>query len=488
MLQVQNKYVNYLILTVILIVAVVLRFNYLQFESLWLDELHTMNEADPSLPWSELFNSLMCCDQHPPIFFIVERIMFSLFGHNEYVARIAPALAGVGCVWAMYKLGKEVLNERLGLIAAAITCLNYFNIYYAQEARGYIFLWFFTILSFTYFLRFAKYLKRADSIWYVLSTVLLLYSHYFSLLIIFCQLILFIILWAAEKDNKLKFFKSFFIVELIILIVYVPWLPYLKEMSNIESFWIQKPSQDFYYYYLLEYIGSSNYLMPFINITLIIYCVNVFAQKGKFTEIKKSPLLLSFIFIFISVVITYIVMYVRSIVVVPMMVSRYTVVVLPGLFLAIAYGFYLIKNEFIRYTILGVFLFLAFFDIVYVKEFYEKPKKEQFREMTEYILNKSKSMPILNEMTGWHQNYYLKKLGYEGELLSGDKEAIVDSILSKSSSKYDVDTFAVASAHGDPHIEDYKRAHLDTAYTLVDKAEFLYTWVEIYAKKTEKKQ
>src|SRR6185437_16974622 len=116
-------------LLLILLVAFILRFYKLSYESFWLDELHTMNEADPSIPFSQLFGYLRSADQHPPLFFFLERFIFSIFGRSEFTGRFLPALAGVGAVWAMYLLGKELLHRNLGLIAAAITCVNFFALY-----------------------------------------------------------------------------------------------------------------------------------------------------------------------------------------------------------------------------------------------------------------------------------------------------------------------------------------------------------------------
>src|SRR5688500_17906536 len=119
----------------ILVVAFLMRIYKLTHQSLWLDELHNMNEADPDISWGTMFNYLRSSDQHPPLYFIVERLSFSIFGHTEFVARFISVIAGTVSVWAMYLLGKEFLNKSLGTIVAIITCVNYYNLYYSQEAR-----------------------------------------------------------------------------------------------------------------------------------------------------------------------------------------------------------------------------------------------------------------------------------------------------------------------------------------------------------------
>src|SRR6266849_758649 len=100
-----------LLLVVILIIGAFLRFYRLSLESLWLDELSTMIESDPAWPLSKLITYLKCCDQHPPLFYLCERMVFTLLGRSEWTARLFPALAGVAGIWAMYLFGTELAGK-----------------------------------------------------------------------------------------------------------------------------------------------------------------------------------------------------------------------------------------------------------------------------------------------------------------------------------------------------------------------------------------
>ncbi len=478
----KEKRTTHIILIIIMIIAALLRYKGLKGQSLWLDELHTMNEADPLLPWSSLFHTLKTSDQHPPLFFVLERFCFSIFGYTERGARILPVLAGILSVWGAYLLGKTILNERLGLIAAAITCVNYYSIFYSQEARDYSFLWLFTTLSYAYFLRLYQSLKRSDAIWYIVTTVLLLYSHYFSLMVLGCQFILFLAFWALEKENRKQFFLTFFISAVIIVVAYLPWLPFLKEMGKIKSFWIQLVWEDFYFNYFNEYFGNAPLLYIFLYIFLISYIVNVILTYSEVHYIKKNPIVLSFVFIFISILFSYMIPYLRSFFVVPMLIERYTIIVIPSLITCIAYGVYLIKTPVVRYSLLATFILLSLFDIIFVKEFYIKPHKEQFREVTQ-LLTERPAHPVINELTGWHQSYYIKTMNYKGDMLEGNKNDIVDSILAKSSPRYATDSFWLVSFHGDSDFNPQTQANLDTAFVLAAKYDYIGGWAKLYGRK-----
>lgn len=59
---------NYILLFILLFGAI-LRFYHIDFQSIWLDEIHTMNEANPRTPLSELYNLITNSEQMPPCYF-----------------------------------------------------------------------------------------------------------------------------------------------------------------------------------------------------------------------------------------------------------------------------------------------------------------------------------------------------------------------------------------------------------------------------------
>ena len=150
----------------VLFVAFVLRYWNLNYQSLWLDEVHTMIESDPDTTWEYLYAYLKTIDVHPPLHYLMQKVVFIVFGHTAYVARLFSVVAGTLGVAAIYFLGKEILNKKLGIIVAVITAVNYYALYYSQEARNYIFLFLFATLSFLYLLRLIKRPTRKNSLLY----------------------------------------------------------------------------------------------------------------------------------------------------------------------------------------------------------------------------------------------------------------------------------------------------------------------------------
>jgi uncharacterized membrane protein len=473
-------------LIIILVVAAFLRFLALDKQSLWLDELHTMNEASPALTLKELFFYLSCCDQHPPLYFFAEKLFFIVFGHTSMVARSFSAFLGVGSVWLMYLLGKELAGKRLGLIAAAITCVNYYNIQYSQEARDYIMAFFFSVLSFLFFFRLIKMGERKNIWLYALSTLGVMYSHYYGLFLVAGQFLTVGILWILEKSDRKQLLKTFLISAIIIVVGYLPWLSFLKDMAQIKSFWIGTIDPNFAENFFYGYFGNSGLLKPFLIFTLIYFSIN--AMKVRLPSpvaIRSSTLQLSFITFFFTILVTYAIPYLRSLLVVPMLFDRYTIVVLPAFIVAIAFGFDLIPSNGMRSILITAFLLLSLTDIFIVKKFYTAIRKTQFRELTEYIVKDKKyQFPIVNERTSWQHQYYLDHYQYKGRVLVGKKEDIVDSILSKSSPAYVIPGFWIIGAHGnEAKLAEASKAALDTAYDLVKHNDFYDAWAQLYISK-----
>jgi mannosyltransferase len=470
-----------LMLAGILVVAALLRFWALDGQSLWLDELHTMNEAAPALSFKKLFYYLTCCDQHPPLYFFAEKLLFIVFGHTSLVARTLSALIGVGSVWLMYLLGKELLSKRLGLIAAAITCVNYFNLLYSQEARDYIMAFFFAALSYLFLFRLIKTGSRKNVWPYALSALAVMYSHYYGLFLVTGEFLTAGFFWIMQPSDRKLLFRNFLIAAIIIIIGYLPWLSFLKDMAAINSFWIGPVDPEFVQNFFFAYFDNSGILKPFLILAIIYFCIRAIRFRSTET-LRYSALELSFVGFLITLLTTYGIPYIRSLLVVPMLFDRYTIVILPAIIMVIAMGFDLIESRAIRSALIAAFLVLSLTDILFAKKFYTSIRKTQFRELTEFISSEKKyQYPIINQRTSWQHQYYLNQYHYKGPVLVGQKDALVDSILRKSSPAYDLPGFWIIGAHAnETKITDVTKAALDTAYELVKAKDFYDCWAQLY--------
>ncbi|MDI9633330.1 MAG: glycosyltransferase family 39 protein [Methanolinea sp.] len=154
-----------------------LRFYKLDFNSLWLDEAFTYNAAKGSL--AEIWNTMEVGDFHPPLFHWIEHFMLAL-GNSEFILRLVPAIAGICTIPVFYLVGKELADERVGVIAAALLAFSPFHIYYSQEAYSYsLVLLVFSILLYSY-LRVLRTGERRFYIAVGILSALAFWIHFYT--------------------------------------------------------------------------------------------------------------------------------------------------------------------------------------------------------------------------------------------------------------------------------------------------------------------
>ncbi len=108
------------------------RFINLGGDSLWFDEMLTLNEARQN-PAEVITTSTV----RPPGMYLAEHFVLQIFGDSEYALRLLSALAGAVTIPLMYVIGSELANRRVGLLAALLLSVSPLHIRYSQEARYY---------------------------------------------------------------------------------------------------------------------------------------------------------------------------------------------------------------------------------------------------------------------------------------------------------------------------------------------------------------
>ena len=133
------------ILLVLLLLGAILRFYHLDRSLGGYDENHYLLYFGFS-SLKEIVTSYYCACNH--IFYtILMRLMMLAFGdENEIAIRFPSFLAGVACLWVIYKVALQLCTSlwiaRISLLIAAISPIH---ILYSQSARGYGLAMFFSI-------------------------------------------------------------------------------------------------------------------------------------------------------------------------------------------------------------------------------------------------------------------------------------------------------------------------------------------------------
>jgi mannosyltransferase len=176
-----------------MLLAFAVRLQNLTYHSLWFDEAMSVHWARSSLSRILEVGLNLVEDRLPPLYYISLHFWRLLIGDGEVAVRLPSVLLGTLLVPVVYRLVIDLLGgtygRRVAVLAAALTALNPFLIWYSQEARMYAQAVFLGTLGTWFFLQAAtaalgKKKKRSDwsPYWfgYGLCVVAGLYTHLYT--------------------------------------------------------------------------------------------------------------------------------------------------------------------------------------------------------------------------------------------------------------------------------------------------------------------
>lgn len=364
------------ILVGIVILGLALRFYHLDFNSLWLDEAATYANINSTNIFTVLTN--VYNDHHAPLFFVCVWLVHFI-GSTEFWLRLPSLVAGTGTIFVIYFLGKEVVNEKVGIIAALLLALSPYHIYYSQEARMYAVAVFFVTLAFYLFFKASKSTDNRYWILMWLSCVAAFYTHFYTgfitipLVVGYCLLV--------RKDNpNLKFIgnipKGFkeFVAGGILAIILV--LPILNSFFSQSKFLLDKTIT----------WGLNAWMIPFATLSsfsfqneMIGAIFLLLAGLGFWVTYKKSSYTAWILFVFLFIPFLFSIIMSKSI---PFNV-RYHMYLLPLFLVIISIAIERLTHLSENHTVTIAAVFLIFLcALITLPPYYSQISKEDWRGFT----------------------------------------------------------------------------------------------------------
>lgn len=233
---------NRIWLGIALAVGFLVRVNQLGAQSLWNDEGTSAALARLSLP--AIVNAA-AQDIHPPLYYILLHFWVMLAGTSEFALRFLSVIAGVVLIALTFRLARQFFDEDVALIAAVLSALNPFQVYYAQETRMYIWVALFAAISVWALVRmfrppragehFGPAARRGRTlalVLYLASTLAALYTNYYAFTLLLVENLAFVawLIWAYRaRRPRLGHSIAFWIIaQLVVALAYVPWLLFAR--------------------------------------------------------------------------------------------------------------------------------------------------------------------------------------------------------------------------------------------------------------------
>ena len=396
-----------------------LRFYNLNFDDLWSDEMTSYWLSNPFYSFSETI-SLIFESNLMISFEIILKIFHKLFGYDVHISRYLNAIISVFSIILFFNLlRKNSVNINSILYGTFLLAFNIFHIRYAMELRSYT-LTFFLALMLINLLFEDQYLKKKNSyldyFLIIIISLLMLFSHSFSIIIIFSLNFYILCLWFLKKDDNSDLIKIFF---LNIFIVIFFLLFYLKGISHTPN-WIEQLDISFFTnYFFSNFFGSR--LIGGVYLVVLLYLLT----KSIKQIINKANINLFFlILIFFSYFLPGIYGYIFE----PILINRYIIFVLIPILFLISHLTFESNNNLVKKIFLSLIIMLTFFNHFTentFKQFYTNiyPSKPEIGKTLKFI-NKSNSLNYsvlldgnnklnINNIYENYLNNYTKKLKFD---------------------------------------------------------------------------
>ena len=230
----------WILILVVLAIAAETRFLGITDRSLWFDEAFSVSVARFDLP--HIVQFVQIGDTHPPFYYALLSGWVRLFGTSELGVRSLSALLGVLTVLLLYAFASRLVDREVAVAAAALAASSAFAAHAGQEARMYPLLGFLALASWFAMLMAIEDKKRWGWALYVVSTVLMLYTHYFGFLVLGAQaLYLAPRLW-GDRRTALAAGLALGCV----LVLFIPWVPaFIREAMSGRGWPTFRPPADF---------------------------------------------------------------------------------------------------------------------------------------------------------------------------------------------------------------------------------------------------
>jgi uncharacterized membrane protein len=296
---------------IIFVLALLVRLLGIATRPIWYDEAFSILFSEKGLS-SMLYGTLAAtgsgtADIHPLGYYALLWLWMKVFGESLLAVRILSILAGMGVVWLIYLIGRELFGETTALLAMLFTALAPFQVHYAQEIRMYSFMAMWLLLA-TY--AYLQGSKTRQLRWWVLFAAASALAQYTQNLSAF-YLIPLAITPVLHRDWKTL--KAVLLSALGAIVLYLPWLIELpRQFAKVEqSYWVTRPDLSRLFTLLLVFITNlplpNNWLPIALFIALMAVIIGILqtirmVRKGDASEglwvfyLSFAPPLLLFLF------------------------------------------------------------------------------------------------------------------------------------------------------------------------------------------------
>jgi len=207
-------------LAVVFAIGVEARFVGLADRSLSFDEAYSVSVARHPVP--EIVHYLSSNhDTHPPLHYALLSAWLHLFGSSELAVRSLSALIGLAMVVLLYAFARRLVDRNVALVASGLLAGSAFAVLAAQEARMYPLLGLLALGSWSSLGLAIQSRKARHWALYAVCGALMLYTHYFGLLVLGSQVLYLAPRWRHDRRTL----RDAALALGAVAVLFSPWVP-----------------------------------------------------------------------------------------------------------------------------------------------------------------------------------------------------------------------------------------------------------------------
>ena len=413
---------SYLLSFLCIFLALYLRLNNYNDAGLWGDEYLTFWNSEPLYSFSEIFDRVQESPTLvPPFYYYILNLYTNYFNHTVYSLKLFHIFLNSSCLILVFFISRYILKNSLVNFVLFLTSFNLFLIWCSQDILVVNLALFIQLVSVLIFFDLIKSLETKINffkiIFFTLISILTLTIHPLSIVIIFSQAILLLLL--LLKDNDLKIKKKIYFILFVLFFACVMYIftsiEYIINRLDGTSIGHNQLNLEFFIGYNFKHYFSS-YIIGAINLVIVALSI-LKLRKNFFKNLHLSYL----ITLLLS---TYIFIILGTTIFTGINGQRYWPYLVPIILIINACYIIDIRKKFIRRSL--IFFLIIFTPIVYFKNINSPQVRKPDTPSLINAFNKSKVEYVVSQNYGYFE-YYLKN-GYENFTIPLLKENQIQNI------------------------------------------------------------
>jgi uncharacterized membrane protein len=365
-------------MSLICIIALVLRVFQLGIRSFWLDEAASSMLA--RVDWRIFASALTHRQANMAFYYLLLRGWIHL-GNSESWIRMLSVITGVAAVPLLYGVGALVVGQKAARIAAFLIAINAFHIAYSQEGRGYSLVVFLALVSCYFFLKSVSSGTPRSRIAYLISSVLLVYSQIFAALVLPAQWVSLPWRWKSGARKRMLVAAGSIVLLASPLVVS---LGLISDRSQLQ--WMNQSSVSSLRQLWLDFSGNAGNALLILDVALMAGSALLYVRERK--QRPASPHL-GYVLLWLWLVIpTFLVAAVS--VQRPIFQARYLIACLPAFLLLVADGLARIRRRIVFASALMAVTALSLVGVYsYFRSRADLSRSDDWRDASRYILSQA---------------------------------------------------------------------------------------------------